>query len=135
LFLKATEKMKLSAKINYAIAIAAFAMMLLLTSCEYDFVEPDNTPPPATISFTTDVMPVFNESCNMSGCHATGAAEPDLSPANAYSSLVDGGFINTSDPASSLLYTSMATGSMKPFSTTSQTNLILAWIQKGALNN
>jgi hypothetical protein len=126
---------KLSSRINSAIAIAAFAILALLTGCEYDFVEPDNTPPPATISFATDIVPVFNASCNMAGCHATGAAEPDLTPANAFNSLQSGGFISTADPASSLLYTSMATGSMKPFSTTSQANLILAWIQKGALNN
>jgi len=126
---------KLTTRINSAIAIGAFAMIVLLSGCEYDYVEPDNTPPPDTISFATDVLPVFNASCNMGGCHATGAAQPDLSAANAFTSLQDGGYINTSDPGSSLLYTAMATGSMKPFSTTSQTNLILAWIQKGALNN
>ncbi|MFH1121173.1 MAG: hypothetical protein V1775_15245 [Bacteroidota bacterium] len=126
---------KLSSRINSALAIGAFATMALLSGCEYDYVEPDNTPLPTEVSFATDIMPVFNASCNMAGCHATGAAEPDLTPANAYSSLQDGGYINTNDPASSLIYTAMATGSMKSYSTTSQVNLILAWIQKGALNN
>lgn len=127
--------MKPNSGMKVAIATGAFALLTLISGCEYDYAEPDNTPPPDTISFATDVIPVFNESCNMAGCHATGAAEPDLTPANAFSSLQAGGYINTTDPESSLLYTSMATGSMKPFSTTSQTNLILAWIQKGALNN
>lgn len=127
---------KLTARITFVIAIAGIALMTILSGCEYEFVEPEvGPPPPDVVSFTTDIMPIFNASCNMSGCHAAGAFAPDLTPANAYSSLFDGDFINTSDPASSLLYTSMASGSMKSFSTASEANLVLAWIQKGALNN
>ncbi len=108
--------------------------MTFLTGCEYEYVVPDNTPPPTVISFATDIMPIFNASCNLSGCHAAGAFEPDLSPANAYASLQNG-YINTADPSTSLIYTAMATGSMKSFTTTGNANLVRAWIEKGALNN
>ncbi len=126
---------KTSSRLTSAIAISIIAFMTFLTGCEYEFIEPEYIPPPPdVVSFTTDIMPIFNTSCNMSGCHAAGAFAPDLSPANAYSNLQNG-FINTADPSSSLIYTSMATGSMKSFTTTSEANLVLAWIQKGALNN
>ncbi|NTW25957.1 MAG: hypothetical protein HGA37_14765 [Lentimicrobium sp.] len=127
---------KLTSRLSIAIAITGIALMTLLSGCEYEFVEPEvGPPPPDVVSFSTDIMPIFNASCNMSGCHAVGAFDPDLSPANAYSSLSDGDYINTANPENSLIYTSMATGSMKSFTNTSEANLVLAWIQKGALNN
>lgn len=127
---------KITSSITFVISIAGIALMTILSGCEYEFIEPEvGPPPPDVVSFATDIMPIFNASCNMSGCHAAGAFDPDLSPANAYSSLIDGDFINTTDPGSSLIYTSMATGTMESFSTTSEANLVLAWIQKGALNN
>jgi len=127
---------KLTSRLSMAITILGIAVLTLLSGCEYEYVEPEvGPPPPEVVSFSTDIMPIFNASCNMSGCHAAGAFDPDLSPANAYSSLIDGDFINATDPASSLIYTSMASGTMKSFSTISEANLVLAWIQKGALNN
>lgn len=126
---------KLNTKLTSAIALTAIAFMTFLTGCEYEFVEPEYIPPPTdTVSFATEVMPIFNTSCNMSGCHSTGAFEPDLSPANAYTSLQND-YINTADPASSLLYTKMATGSMKSYATPTEASLVLGWIQQGALNN
>jgi len=70
----------------------------------------------------------------MSGCHAAGAFEPDLSPASAYTNLLNG-YVSTADPASSLIYTAMATGSMKDFASPTEASLVLGWIQQGALNN
>lgn len=126
----------LTSRLSMAIAIIGIAFMTLLSGCEYEFVEPEvGPPPPDVISFSTDILPIFNASCNMSGCHAAGAFDPDLSPANAYNSLSDGNYFSTTNPESSLIYTSMATGSMKSFTNASEANLVLAWIQKGALNN
>lgn len=125
----------LTNNLTTVIAIVALAFTTLLSGCEYEFIEPEFIPIPTQVSFTTDIMPIFNTSCNMSGCHAAGAASPDLSPANAYASLMQGSFIDTENPATSLLYTAMASGSMKTFSTPAQAALVLAWIEKGALNN
>lgn len=126
---------KLNSKLSSLIAIAAIASMTFLAGCEYEFIEPEYIPPPTdTVSFATDVMPIFNTSCNISGCHAAGAFAPDLSPANAYSNLQNG-FINTADPSSSLIYTAIATGGMKSFTTAAEASVVLGWIQQGALNN
>lgn len=128
--------MKLISKLNSVMAISALAMMALLSGCEYEFVEPEKAPPITTpVKFSADIMPIFNKSCNMSGCHAAGAFAPDLSPAGAYNSLTQGNFIKTANPAQSLIYTCMATGSMKNFSTPAKANLVLTWITQGALNN
>jgi hypothetical protein len=92
-----------------------------------------------TVSFSGDIMPVFNKSCNSSGCHNAGGKSPDLSAANAYSSLSAGGFINTGDAQSSGLYLWMTgkKGAPMPLSGPNKdyNALILAWIKQGALNN
>lgn len=118
-----------------AIAVIALAFMTLLSGCEYEYVEPEIVPIPTQVSFATDIIPIFDASCNMSGCHAAGAIAPDLSSAGAYASLFQANLINTTVPAESDLYKIITTGSMKSFTSTSQAQTILVWIQKGALNN
>lgn len=91
------------------------------------------------VSFTSDIIPIFNNSCNLSGCHNTGGTEPDLSASNAYNALQSGGYINTANPESSELYLWM-TGQRDTPMPVSGSNpeynaLVLAWIKQGAENN
>ena len=51
-----------------------------------------------TMSFKTDIIPLFNNSCAKAGCHAAGAKNPDLTEANAYKVLTDGSYIKANDP-------------------------------------
>jgi hypothetical protein len=92
-----------------------------------------------TVSFTTDIQAIFNSSCNTSGCHSSGGKSPDLSATNAFTSLANGGFLNTSDPAKSELYLWMSgkKGTPMPLSGVNKdfNALVLAWIKQGALNN
>lgn len=111
------------------------AFILLFTSCEYDYVEPDNAPIAAKVSFSGDVVPIFNSSCNFSGCHSAGAVSPDLAPGNAYASLFANDMVNIEKPADSKLYTTMNSGSMKKYSTPDKTKMVLAWITQGGLDN
>ena len=110
----------------------------VLTGCYYDAI-----PTPAAIdrevSFTGDIIPIFNKSCNSAGCHNAGGIKPDLSAANALAALSDDGYINIANPENSLLYETM-TGAqtlMPPSGKLPETdrNLVLAWIEQGALNN
>lgn len=91
------------------------------------------------VSFTGDIMTIFNNSCNSSGCHNTGGKAPDLTTANAYNSLMNGGYINTEQPESSELFLKMTgkRGSPMPLSGINKdyNALVLAWIKQGALNN
>ena len=110
-------------------------------SCKYDWVDeepanPNDTIPPVPKSFSTDIMPIFNTGCNMSGCHAPGGFSPDLTLANAYSDLFAENLIDTITPENSILYKKVAPGgSMNSYSKKNDYKTILTWIQEGALNN
>ena len=92
--------------------------LFLMTACEYAYVEPEVIPLPDVMSFSTYIIPIFNESCNMSGCHNTGGFSPDLTAANAYSSLFAENQIDITTPTNSMLYKEItAGGSMESYST------------------
>lgn len=91
------------------------------------------------VSFAGDIIPIFSTSCNAGGCHAAGAKAPDLSAVNAYASLTNGGYINTSNPEQSELYLWMTgkKGAPMPVSGVNKdyNALVIAWIKQGAKNN
>jgi hypothetical protein len=91
------------------------------------------------VSFNGDIMPIFNKSCNMSGCHSGGGKAPDLTAAKAFTSLSNGGYLNTAKPESSELYLWMIgkKGTPMPLSGPNKeyNAFILAWIKQGAINN
>ncbi len=113
-------------------------VLFALSSCQYDKYKAP-TEQPANVSFQKDLIPIFNQSCNMSGCHATGSISPDLSSANAYSSLTTGDLLDLKTPEMSELYLRM-TDQKNPMPpggilSTTQTNKVLEWIKEGAKNN
>ena len=105
----------------------------LFTACEYKYIEPEALP--SNISFATSITPIFNSSCMGSNCHSTGAVAPDLTGGSAYAAIIGGGYVNTFDPQSSILYIKVNTGSMSGFCTSADAALILQWIKQGAQNN
>lgn len=134
--LKKAPKMKQKSRLTIAVkSLLLAAFVLFFTGCEYDYVEPDNVPIDTQISFSGDMVPIFNSSCNFSGCHSSGAVPPDLTPGGAYASLFANNMIDTENPTGSLLYTSMKSGSMKKYATPDKTKIVLAWIEQGGLNN
>ncbi|MFC2107774.1 hypothetical protein ACFLRY_05520 [Bacteroidota bacterium] len=109
--------------------------LLFMVSCEYEWIEPDLPPIPNDVSFQNNIMPIFDKSCNMGGCHDAGAFDPDLSAANAYNNLIDGALVDTAAPDASILYTTLKSGSMKTYAEPGDAEIILAWIKQGAKNN
>ena len=93
-----------------------------------------------TMSFKTDIIPLFTSSCAKAGCHVAGAKNPDLTEANAYKALVDGSYIKANDPESSVLMLWL-TGKKSPVmpmgaGPDEKINAkIYAWIKQGAKNN
>jgi hypothetical protein len=116
-------------------------LMLIMNACYYDEVLPkeDNVGDVGEMSFSKDIVVIFNTSCNVSGCHNRGGQKPDLSADNAFNSLTNGGYINTTTPESSSLYLWMTgkKGTPMPVSGSNATYnaKVLAWIEQGALNN
>jgi hypothetical protein len=120
-----------SLKILLFIALAG----IVLSSCEYEWIQPEKKPIPTEVSFSGDIMPIFDNGCNTGVCHGAGATPPDLTAANAYNSLTDGGFVDADTPEASVIYTTMKSGSMKTYTDPGDEEIVLAWIQQGAKNN
>ncbi len=115
---------------------AGFVFMFMI-SCQYEFIVPEEVIIPETVSFSEDVIPIFNAKCNGSGCHASGFPILDLSPANAYDDLFRKNQINLDTPEESPLYVKLVeSGSTHQGRSTAQEQAtILEWINKGAQNN
>jgi hypothetical protein len=125
-------KLKIFKKLGYVIA-----GLLLFASCEYEFIVPEVVELPDEISFKDDIVPIFNSNCNITGCHVAGHWAVDLTPDNAYQDLFAKNLIDVENPASSLIYTKLteAGSSHDGRSTPTQQELILKWIEDGALDN
>ncbi|HET9747413.1 MAG TPA: hypothetical protein VFP97_16975 [Chitinophagaceae bacterium] len=121
--------------------ISISAAMLLITGCYKDKTVIFETGEEVTrpVTFVSDLVPIFNSSCNGSGCHTSGGKAPDLTAANAYNALMGGNYINISDPQNSEIYLWVTgkKGTPMPVSGINKdyNALILAWIKQGAQNN
>ena len=123
------------------IFLVSCTVLFLLTSCYKDKTVVSDTGAEITrpVTFANDIIPIFNKSCSLSGCHVNGGKAPDLSAANAWNSLKIGNYFNTADPANSVMMlwltgkksTQMPVGGMNK----DINALVLAWIKQGANNN
>jgi len=113
-----------------------FAMAgFILCSCEYEWITPEKQPIPDNVSYSANIMPIFNNGCNTNVCHGQGATAPDLTDANSYNSLINGSYVDTETPEASILYVTMKSGTMQTYTNPGDEEWILAWIQQGAKNN
>jgi hypothetical protein len=115
--------------------LLALLSATFLQACEYEWIEPEDTGIPDVISYSRDIQPVFDRSCNASGCHTSGGPSPNLSPDNSYNALLSGGFVDVNNPEGSSLYTSIKFGSMQVYAQPQDATYILKWIEQGALDN
>ena len=129
------------AKAMRLLSYSVFSIFLLMGSCYYDDPPLPAEIDPELVSFNNHLVPIFERACDSPGCHDTGAVPPDLTAENAYDALLAGGYVNTTLPASSVLYLRVDGTSAGPIMppegrlTQLEVDLILAWIQKGALND
>lgn len=109
-----------------------------MSSCTYKYVEPETISLTDSVSFSTQIQPIFDANCT--SCHKPGAANGlDLTAPNAYSQIKSTGLIDANyDAANSKLYTyvepSSSTHSWEKYSD-SEAQLISVWITQGAKNN
>ena|SRR5688500_12058732 len=120
----------------YLVVVLLFATCL--NACYYDEVASFEGLP-TNVSLKNDLQPIFDRDCSMSGCHdAIPSHDPSLVQEKAYQDLTSGGYVNTADPANSVLYLSVNGGGMpagRPPLSENDKKLILAWITEGAKNN
>jgi hypothetical protein len=116
--------------------ILVFALMMigiLFTGCEKYIIESTEIDPNETRSFRTDIQPIF-EKHKCSNCHP-GVHSPDLSAANAYTSLKNGGFLTGTPPESAKLYKEFLTPHNGVILLDEEKQYLLYWISQGAKNN
>ncbi len=94
----------------------------------------------ATMSFSKDIVPIFDKSCAVSGCHVSGGKAPDLTSANAFKSLSSGNYFKAGDPENSnlMMWLNGKKSPVMPMGGTPNTDnnaKIYAWINQGAKNN
>lgn len=116
-----------------------FAIVSGLTGCYKDTILPEFTidpdGPPQAVSFATDLAPIFNTKCALSGCHVSGAHKPYMNTVISYQQVVNGGFVNTMIPKESVLY-KMINGEMKEYiPSAADRQKVYDWIRNGAPNN
>ncbi|MCO4291680.1 hypothetical protein NF867_02240 [Solitalea sp. MAHUQ-68] len=118
--------------------VALFCASGGLHACYYDTVASFEGLPTG-VSLKNDVQPIFDRDCNMSGCHDSKPTHaPGLIYPATYNNLISGGYINTADPANSVLYLAVNGGGMpagRPPLSENDKKLILGWITDGAKNN
>ena len=98
---------------------------------------------PDSVSFQRDIIPIFEKECSISGCHSGGtpAGKLNLESEVAYSKLSKkgSGYIDTLDPSSSVLYSSIVSKS-NPMPPSGHLNdcsikLIYKWMEQKGKNN
>ncbi len=124
------------------IAFAALAFALFGVTACYNVTTIDLTNDITVdreVSFSADIVPIFDKNCSLSGCHVAGGPKPDLTKSQAYAALSSGNYIDLSLPENSELY-AWLTGEralVMPLSGSDPeiNAFVLAWITQGAQNN
>ena len=135
-------------------SIIGVLLLVLISSCEHDVIEPDNPNvgdnPNDTLSnpcdtskvfFQNDILPIFRSNCAFSGCHDAGTAQNDVI-LTTYENVIESNVIKPNDPDGSELYrriTETDVDRRMPFFQDSlspiQINVIRQWILDGAVNS
>ena len=126
-----TKLGQLAGKLLFAIIV----MGMGTASCTYHTNDYDPSEAPDNLSFSEQIIPIFNESCNSVGCHNEGGIPPNLTEDAAYVSLIGGGYVEPENSEGSELYIVIDGGTMTGYATDKERNYIKKWIDEGALNN
>jgi hypothetical protein len=114
-------------------------LSLYFVSCYKDVTIPREIEITREVTFSGDIVPLLNKSCNNAGCHSSGGVPPNLTADNAFNALSTGGYLDTSTPENSELYLWMTGNRSLPMPTSGPdpeyNALVLAWIKQGANNN
>jgi hypothetical protein len=131
--------------INKKIAILSgliTVLMLAISGCykTTTIVKDPGSDITTALSFSNDIIPIFQKNCALSGCHVSGGHAPDLTSTNAYSSLINGSFVKANDPDNSviMLWLTGKKSPVMPLGSGPNPDInakVSAWINQGAQNN
>jgi len=138
-------KKKIMSKLKIPIALLIISTeILIITGCykvKTLVIQNSGQEVTNSVSISNEIIPVFNKNCSVSGCHSSGGIKPDLTVEKAYTTLINGNYVDINNPEKSEIYlwltgkknTAMPVGSSSNPSNINQ--LILAWVKQGAKNN
>jgi len=119
-------------------ALVAFLAMGVI-GCYKDVLLPEATidpdGPPQAVSYKTDIAPILNSKCAISGCHVSPSHKPYMLTDISYNQIVGGGFVNTTVPKESILYKKINSDMKEYIPSAADRQKIYDWIRTGALNN
>ena len=130
---------------NISAFMILFSLMMLV-SCEYEFIEIAAPTPPDpndttidTVSFSAEIEPIFAAS-SCTNCHSNSGATAglNLSAGSAYNSITSNGLVVADDPDASKIYyyPNPVTGTHNTkYGSNDDADLIYLWIYQGALDN
>ena len=117
----------------------AFVIGLNLMGCYKDVILPeaaiDPDGPAQPVSYKTELAPLFNSKCALAGCHVSGGHKPYMMTDVSYNQIVNGSFINTIVPKSSILYNEINGGMKEYIPSATDRQKVYDWIRNGAPNN
>lgn len=119
---------------------ALFALFVMgVTGCYKDVLLPEATidpdGPPQAVSYRTDIAPILNTKCAISGCHVSPSYKPYMLTDISYLQIVSGGFVNTVIPKESILYKKINSEMKEYIPAAADRQKVYDWIRTGALNN
>ena len=124
-------------RIKRSSATVFIIVFFALTACNYDYIEIEK--PAGDVHFSSQIEPIFNNNDKCTSCHKPGGEAPDLTTGNAYNSIVSMKLVNTTDPPSSPLYKVPDPGNSSEHTwkkySAAEAELVLTWIEQGALDN
>jgi len=116
-----------------------FIMGFGLISCYKDVILPDVAVdpdgPPQAVSYKTDLAPIFDAKCALSGCHVSGAHKPYMKTADSYLQIINGGFVDILVPKESILYKKINSDMKEYIPAAADRQKVYDWIRNGAPNN
>jgi hypothetical protein len=113
------------------VGLVLVAAVLGFSRCEKYQYTPPVINEEDTLSFQTDIQPIFTSNCI--ACHG-GTVDPDLREGRSYQSLTTGAYVDQPGETSRL-YTIMTSSSHESRSSDADKQKVLIWINQGALNN
>lgn len=123
----------------YIILFITLLLGISITGCYKDVIMPDAAVdpdgPPQAVSYITDLAPIFNSKCAISGCHVSGARKPYLTTVESYLQLTNGGFVNVLIPKESILYKKINSEMKEYIPSATDRQKVYDWIRNGAPNN
>jgi hypothetical protein len=114
-----------------------FFLGVTAVSCYQDVIIPPSVQekPPQFVSYSSDLQPLWDKNCALSGCHVPGGQVPYLTADVSYDQLVGGGYVNTAKPEESTLWTALNGIMSSHLPNPDDKQKVFDWIRNGAPNN